>query len=260
VSISSGTEYTLDISSSSPFTYVRLEWANTSNGFVLSSLDISRLPQNHTESFSYTLSDADGDTSSATLTITPGATSVAPSTLIAGTNSGDTLSGTSGNDNISGLDGDDALRGFAGNDTLSGGAGSDYLDGGNGNDILIGGEGDDILFGGSGADTFTWQTGDLGNDVIKDFNFNIAEGDRIDLSDLLPDEAASDVSKYLQVVTDNGTSTLLVSSTGQFAETDSAADTAGKADTTIELSGANLSGYDINTLIGTTDSSTIKID
>jgi Ca2+-binding RTX toxin-like protein len=145
-----------------------------------------------------------------------------------------------------------------GNDTLSGGTGNDIIYGQGGNDILIGGEGDDILYGGTGADTFVWKSGDLGKDTIKDFN--IGEGDRIDLSDLLPDAAANDIGKYLQLITDNGTSTLLVSSTGQFTATDTGAATAGKADVTIELSGANLSAYDISSLIGTTDASTIKID
>ena len=97
--------------------------------------------------------------------------------------------------------------------TLTSGEGNDYIDGGAGNDILIGGEGDDILFGGSGSDTFTWQTGDLGNDVIRDFN--AAEGDRIDLSDLLQgEENATDISQYLRLDTD--TSTLLINTNGAF--------------------------------------------
>ncbi|MNF58527.1 Leukotoxin [compost metagenome] len=145
-----------------------------------------------------------------------------------------------------------------GNDTLIGGKGDDILYGQGGNDLLIGGEGDDILYGGTGADVFVWENGDVGNDVIKDFT--IGEGDRIDLSDLLPDAAATDIGKYLQLITDSGTSTLLVSSTGQFAAADTGADITGKADVTIELSGADLSSYNINTLIGSTDNSIIKVD
>nr|WED70136.1 type I secretion C-terminal target domain-containing protein [Pectobacterium colocasium] len=45
----------------------------------------------------------------------------------------------------------------------------------------MGGPGGDTLIGGAGADIFKWQAGDIGNDVIKDFNAK--EGDRIDLSD-----------------------------------------------------------------------------
>ncbi|MNQ58651.1 Poly(beta-D-mannuronate) C5 epimerase 1 [compost metagenome] len=108
--------------------------------------------------------------------------------------------------------------------TLAGGEGNDYLDGGAGNDILIGGEGDDILTGDIGADTFVWQTGDIGNDVITDFN--IGEGDRIDLSDLLQGENDGNILNFLRV--DTTTSTLEISTTGQFGA-------GGGADVTIHL-------------------------
>ncbi|MGY1408093.1 Ig-like domain-containing protein [Luteimonas sp. A611] len=69
-----------------------------------------------------------------------------------------------------------------GNDILDGGLGNDLLFGQGGNDVLRGGQGDDILYGGAGADTFVWEEGDMGNDLIRDFN--IADGDRIDLGGL----------------------------------------------------------------------------
>jgi Ca2+-binding RTX toxin-like protein len=158
---------------------------------------------------------------------------------------------------LTGTTGENTLLAGNGNDTLNGGKGNDILFGQGGNDILIGGEGDDILYGGAGADVFVWQNSDLGKDKIMDFN--IAQGDRIDLSGLLQSESSETIDHFLRLVTDNGTSTLLVSSTGQFTATDSGSDIANKADVSIELSGTNL-GYDINTLIGTTDASTIKID
>ncbi|MNF54019.1 Poly(beta-D-mannuronate) C5 epimerase 4 [compost metagenome] len=134
------------------------------------------------------------------------------------------------------------FTGGAGNDYISGGAGSDSLNGGAGNDILIGGEGDDIIFGGSGADTFVWQAGHSGNDVIKDFN--AAEGDVIDLSDLLSNVDADDLSNYLRV--DSDSSSLLISTSGLLNE-------GGNADITIKLENAGgfaLSASDtINTLI-----------
>ncbi|HUE92939.1 Ig-like domain-containing protein, partial [Pseudomonas sp.] len=114
-----------------------------------------------------------------------------------------------------------------GNDTLDGGKGNDILYGQGGNDILIGGEGDDILFGGSGADTFAWQNGDLGHDVIKDFNSS--EGDVIDLSDLLSTVDEADLSNYLRLDTDS--SSLLISTTGAFAS-------GGEADITIKVENA----------------------
>ncbi|WP_313286089.1 Ig-like domain-containing protein [Stutzerimonas kunmingensis] len=97
-----------------------------------------------------------------------------------------------------------------GSDILNGGAGNDILYGQGGNDILVGGAGDDILYGGTGADTFVWSSGDVGNDVIKDFNYN--EGDRLSLADLLPDASEGNLSEYLRF--DTSTSTLQVSLSG----------------------------------------------
>ncbi|HAS62291.1 MAG TPA: hypothetical protein DCS35_06760, partial [Vibrio sp.] len=77
-------------------------------------------------------------------------------------------------------------------DKLYGGEGVDALRGGSGQDRLVGGLGDDILIGDTEADTFLWASEDLdaGLDTIKDFN--ISEGDKIDLSDLFDDGAVMD--------------------------------------------------------------------
>ncbi|EOG7773789.1 VWA domain-containing protein, partial [Vibrio cholerae] len=100
---------------------------------------------------------------------------------------GDTLIGGAGNDILFGQGGNDTLNGGTGNDTLYGGKGNDTLIGGEGNDILIGGLGNDILTGGSGDDLFKWVDGDLdgSTDLITDFTIH---QDKIDLSDLFPDE------------------------------------------------------------------------
>ncbi|WP_146029760.1 Ig-like domain-containing protein, partial [Stutzerimonas stutzeri] len=145
-----------------------------------------------------------------------------------------------------------------GNDILNGGAGNDILYGQGGNDILIGGEGNDILYGGTGADTFVWKAGDIGNDVIKDFN--ASEGDRIDLRDLLQGENDGNILNYLRI--DTATSTLQISTTGVLNDSGS------NADVTIKLensgSAVNLSSYGstsadiINALVGQHD--LIKID
>ncbi|WP_143696937.1 retention module-containing protein [Vibrio coralliilyticus] len=82
--------------------------------------------------------------------------------------------------------GDDRIEGGTGNDTLIGGAGDDTLLGGAGDDILDGGLGSDILTGGTGEDTFIWHEIDDGaTDTITDFS--IAEGDQIDLREVLPE-------------------------------------------------------------------------
>ncbi|MGE8501468.1 MAG: retention module-containing protein [Pseudomonas sp.] len=142
-----------------------------------------------------------------------------------------TTNGGDASDLINGSKYSDILNGGNGHDVLYGNGGHDLLNGGDGNDLLIGGVGNDTLIGGAGADTFMWKSGDFGNDVIKDFN--AADGDRIDLSELLPDTAnANNLLDYLKV--DTTTNTLQVSTTG---------DVANHVDVTIKLEGVNLSQY-----------------
>ncbi|MDY4302974.1 retention module-containing protein [Pseudomonas salmasensis] len=150
-------------------------------------------------------------------------------------------------------DAGDTLLGGAGDDILFGQGGNDTLDGGKGNDILLGGTGNDILIGGSGADTFVWKSGDIGNDVIKDFK--ASEGDRIDLRDLLKGETDSTIDNYLKITTVDGVSTLQVSSEGKL----NAAGGLANADVTIKLEGNDWSHTSINSLISGADP-TIKID
>ncbi|MFV3304251.1 retention module-containing protein [Pseudomonas sp. NY15181] len=101
-----------------------------------------------------------------------------------------------------------------GNDILEGGAGNDLMFGQGGNDKLIGGPGDDIMFGGTGADEFIWKAGDTGHDVIKDFS--IAEGDTLNLADLLQGETAtaSSLAHYLNFTVTSGTTSIGVMPTG----------------------------------------------
>ncbi|WCD78132.1 retention module-containing protein [Pseudomonas sp. TUM22785] len=142
-----------------------------------------------------------------------------------------TTTGTEASDLINGSKYSDIINGGNGHDVLYGNAGNDLLNGGDGNDLLIGGIGNDTLTGGAGADVFMWKAGDVGNDVIKDFN--ATQGDRIDLSDLLPDAAHSgNLLDYLKV--DTATSTLQVSTTGNINS---------GADVTIKLEGVDLTQY-----------------
>ncbi|MFC0665489.1 calcium-binding protein [Azotobacter chroococcum] len=107
---------------------------------------------------------------------------------------------------------------------LAGDSADNLLIGSDEDDILIGGAGDDTLTGGNGADTFVWRAGDTGNDVVTDFD--PSEGDTLDLSDLLQGAGESNILEFLQL--DQGTSTLRISTTGEF-------DTGGTADATIQL-------------------------
>jgi VCBS repeat-containing protein len=185
---------------------------------------------------SVTMADGSIDTSTTYQAITlANGTSV----LATGGTGADTLNGSSAADLLRGGDGNDTLYGGAGNDRLEGGAGNDKLYGGAGNDLLIGGGGDDLLFGGSGnnimtggagADTFAWAKGESGNSTITDFK--VSDGDRIDLTDLLPDMTNVNVLDYIKV--DTATSTIQVSTSGHIDQ---------GSNVSITLQGVDLTNY-----------------
>ncbi|AEJ10728.1 retention module-containing protein [Pseudomonas putida] len=158
-----------------------------------------------------------------------------------------------GKDFLNGGNGNDILFGQGGIDQLDGGKGNDILLGGSGDDVLIGGQGDDILIGGSGKDTFVWKAGDYGNDVIKDFKS--AEGDRIDLKDLLGHESGKTIDNFLKMSFADGSTTLQISSEGKLNTTGGLAN----ADVTIKLEGVNWSNDTIKSLITGSDP-LIRID
>ncbi|MEQ8969098.1 MAG: DUF4347 domain-containing protein [Coleofasciculus sp. C1-SOL-03] len=130
------------------------------------------------DSFSYTISDSNGGTATATVNVT---VNPANSLTLIGTPLDDTLTADSGDDFLFGLggndvlqakagndfvdggDGDDVLSGDAGQDNLFGNLGNDLIDGGEGEDALDGGDGDDMLFGGDANDALFGQ---LGNDFL----------------------------------------------------------------------------------------------
>ncbi|MBK7017605.1 MAG: tandem-95 repeat protein [Sulfuritalea sp.] len=110
------------------------------------------------EEILYTITDTDGDSSSASLRLT------IHTNHMAGTDAAnDTITGTNANDNIAGLAGNDVLNGGTGGDLLQGGDGTDTLDGGADDDVLSGGAGDDSLIGGTGSDV---MRGDAGIDTL----------------------------------------------------------------------------------------------
>jgi Ca2+-binding RTX toxin-like protein len=90
-------------------------------------------------------------------------------------------------ENISAGSGNDTLVGNAVSNEIEGGSGNDIIDAGTGDDTLTGASGKDIMSGGVGSDIFSYQNvteSDIVNpngfDLIKDFN--LSEGDKIDLS------------------------------------------------------------------------------
>ncbi|WP_342640293.1 Ig-like domain-containing protein [Rhodoligotrophos ferricapiens] len=145
-------------------------------------------------SFTYTVSDAKGGETTATVKVTvadedptdphegwtkgtPGADNLRGNLIrenkIYGDDGDDRITGGLRADQLDGGEGDDQIRGSIGNDILKGDAGDDELDGGIGNDKLIGGEGDDVLKGGLGHDELDGGAGDdqlsgsIGNDILK---------------------------------------------------------------------------------------------
>jgi len=143
---------------------------NSETGNYTYTVTDTTVPTTGSETFAYTLAQADGDTSTANLTFNfANGSSVTNGTSGADTldfhtnTTGVTLSGGDGNDHLIGGSGDDYLYGGAGDDHLEGGAGNDHLYGGAGNDILEGGDGNDYLDGGAGADKLY---GGAGNDTL----------------------------------------------------------------------------------------------
>ena len=156
------------------------------------------------EAFSYTVRDEDGDMDSAVLTINVAQDAAAMPLVITGTNAN--------NANLQGGVNDDVLNGLGGNDTLRGLAGDD---------LLIGGTGNDNLYGGTGADTFQWLAGHTGADRVFDFSF--AEGDTLDLRDLLSGEtdSADSLDNYLVFSVNSGSTVIGISPSGTGAPSQS---------------------------------------
>ncbi|MCU7880520.1 MAG: retention module-containing protein [Candidatus Thiodiazotropha sp. (ex Lucinoma aequizonata)] len=126
------------------------------------------------DSFSYSITDEDGDISSSTLTITiSGFQSIDPSAA------NDNLRGTAADEYLAGYEGDDVLRGNGGDDVLDGGAGSDSLRGGRGDDTLIFDAADTRITGNSGFDTLLVSDND---DLDFSGISNIRNIERIDLT------------------------------------------------------------------------------
>ncbi|MBV1788760.1 cadherin-like domain-containing protein, partial [Marinobacterium sp. D7] len=195
---SDGTYSSGPITLSDGVQYLAFQYEGSGSGYTLTDVNIEQ-PRG-TDLFAYAITDGDGDTSEATLTLTT----------------------------------DENLTGSGDDDRLLTGDGDDTLHGGVGNDILVGGAGDDILFGDEGADIFVWKAGDEGVagspavDTVKDFS--VAEGDIIDLTDLLDHDGsntinADNLDAYLKASFDGTNTTIEVYTGGDANSGGSAAQT-----------------------------------
>ncbi|MES9970665.1 MAG: tandem-95 repeat protein, partial [Candidatus Thiodiazotropha sp.] len=127
-----------------------------------------------TDTFSYSITDEDGDMASATLTINIGGYQSIDGSPVA-----DILAGGSVNEYIAGYEGNDTLNGNAGDDYLDGGAGSDQSSGGSGNDTLVFDSADTLLSGDAGFDTLIAPDND---DLDFSSISSISNVERIDLT------------------------------------------------------------------------------
>ncbi|MCO6407390.1 beta strand repeat-containing protein, partial [Hoeflea alexandrii] len=110
------------------------------------------------------------------------------------------------------------LTGNGGDNTLLGLGGDDLLFGGEGDDILNGGLGFDTLTGGDGGDTFVFDAdalSDAVNNGIQDLiaDYDILEGDVVDLSALLDGQVVNDTNETDYVRMDGNVLTVDVNGT-----------------------------------------------
>ncbi len=164
-----------------------------------------------TETIEYTITDANGDSSSATL-------SIDLALAFEGEGDAHVLTGTAAHDYIvaqGAFDGEgQLLDGLGGNDILVGSYQDDILLGGEGDDILTGGGGNDSMTGGGGGDIFVFSLAsnsghdtltdfDLANDVLRFEDVFDVDSDGLDLGDVVSG-----------VNVDNGHSTLELANGG----------------------------------------------
>jgi Ca2+-binding RTX toxin-like protein len=132
--------------------------------------------------------------------------------VITGNGAVNTLSGLGGNDTLNGGAANDQLLGGDGNDTLYGSGGADSLDGGTGDDVLSGQAGADTLTGGLGADTFVFQAASAFGAVDKVTDFSTAQGDKLDISDILTgfgfDGSTMHLSDWVHLTVSGGNTTV----------------------------------------------------
>ena len=203
-----GTYGKLTLNSNGSYTYIADDIADLNPGQV------------GKDYFTYTVSDGQGGTNQATLSISVfGAGSLIDTSGGSGASNGSNVNGTPNNDILVGTSGSDVIRGLAG---------------------------DDLMTGGLGADTFKWAFGDehRGGGIAKDtiLDFSVSQGDVLHLSELLQSENSSNLTNYLHFTYAAGqaTTTVHISSNGGYSSGYNASTT----DQKIELKGIQLTGTD----------------
>ncbi|MBY8825358.1 beta strand repeat-containing protein, partial [Sphingomonas colocasiae] len=156
------------------------------------AFDLLSPGQTLTDSFKYTVTDAGGLTSTATVTFTVTAI-VDGKQVVGGGRTGNVLTGTADEDTLYGFSGAQSLNGMGGDDTLIGGAGNDTLTGGAGKDVFVIGfqdghdvitdytPGHDVIRLAAGMDILGTVAADTNNDQIVDLRINLEQGGSVTL-------------------------------------------------------------------------------
>ncbi len=127
-------------------------------------------------SFTYTITDGNGNFDTATATIKVGGDEGLRKAR--GTDGDDIVIGSRKVDRLYGEDGDDLIIGFKQKDKIEGGDGSDTIYGYGGNDQIEGGADDDVIYGGDKNDQL-WggSKGQGGDGAVDTFAFDMTDGD-----------------------------------------------------------------------------------
>jgi len=116
---------------------------------------------------------------------------------------------------IKGGDASETIVGSDGDDTVLAGKGNDVVDGGDGDDTIDGQKGSDTITGGDGDDTIEINLADstpggTDKDVVKD----LAEGDKIEVADLLADDGGDLLASLPPAADAAGDTTVTLDSNG----------------------------------------------
>ncbi|EPJ47747.1 MAG: hypothetical protein OFPII_09980 [Osedax symbiont Rs1] len=109
-------------------------------------------------------------------------------------------------------------------------------------DLIVSGLGDDFMIGNGGADRFSFNLDGFNASVVETDtieDFNVAEGDKLDLSDFLTGENSSNLDNYLNFESQGGDTLVHINKDGDFGNS-------GQIDQTILLKGVDLMSGGLN--------------
>ncbi len=156
------------------------------------------------------------------------------------------LIGSDFGDTLTGDALDNSLTGRAGNDVLRGGDGDDYINGNQGDDVIFGDAGNDTLYGEGGADTFMFEYLTTIGSVDTIHDFDVTEGDSIDISavlDVFYDPITDAISDFVEVTQSGNEATISVDINGgadSFVDIISLQNVSDLADITTLITNGNL--------------------